>query len=285
MDFVKDYLDLNDPVVIYTLIGATIILLIFIFSNRSSSAAFREDDFIAPDHLAKDYLKAKEATDMSDIEQVDALQKKLMERVLAVVPYILELEVDGNSVMNLYNSGYIKEEYKDDKVARLQSIDRFLHKEIQDVKDEADTFMENWGKNIWQEAMEANWQIQRRFKESKMTPEELAESRRKDRERRGADAAAAPAPSSSSAPSGGAGAGKVGGSSSSGDGSSSSSSSGSGSSKGKGKSTGSDRKPGESEEDRNIRIQKELLADEMRDKKASPGSSSSAGKGKGKGKK
>jgi len=285
MDFVKDYLDLHDPVVIYTLIGATIILLIFIFSNRSSSAAVREDDFIAPDHLAKDYLKAKEATDMSDIEQVDALQKKLMERVLAVVPYILELEVDGNSVMNLYNSGYIKEEYKDDKVARLQSIDRFLHKEIQDVKDEADTFMENWGKNIWQEAMEANWQIQRRFKESKMTPEELAESRRKDRERRGADAAAAPAPSSSSAPSGGAGAGKVGGSSSSGDGSSSSSSSGSGSSKGKGKSTGSDRKPGESEEDRNIRIQKELLADEMRDKKVTPGSSSSAGKGKGKGKK
>lgn len=118
------------------------------FGFESSSNNKSQTNFTPPIESLT-YLDVKDTIDRNDPVELDKLKKLLMKRAMKSVPIILSLEKESQSIDRLYKKGILT----DDVMIQTQQIKQFVEKELKDVKDEADEFLDGWGEQIWSQAV------------------------------------------------------------------------------------------------------------------------------------
>ena len=80
-----------------------------------------------------------------ELEEKDALKKKLMERAFQTIPVIIEHQEKGAVQERLYKRGMMQD--------NSAAVKNFLDAEIADVQREADAIVAGWGESVWAECM------------------------------------------------------------------------------------------------------------------------------------
>lgn len=80
-----------------------------------------------------------------ELEERDALKKKLMQRAFQTIPIIVEQQEKGAVLERLYKKGMMPD--------NSTAIKNFIDTEIPDVQQEANAIVPGWGESIWAECM------------------------------------------------------------------------------------------------------------------------------------
>jgi hypothetical protein len=112
-------------------------------NGSSSSQGFSEP----PEK--ENYLRAKDKCDLANPAQVESLKKLLMHRALKVIPMLLNLQNEGQSVDRLYRKGMLT----DDMHFKMKELKAFVDSEVQEVQEEAALLVKGWEAHIWPQAM------------------------------------------------------------------------------------------------------------------------------------
>lgn len=95
------------------------------------------------------YEDTKATSDLSNPAHVEILKKLLMHRALKVIPMLLNLQNEGQSVDRLYKKGMLT----DDMHYKMKEMKTFVDSEVAEVQAEAALLGKGWEQHIWPQAM------------------------------------------------------------------------------------------------------------------------------------
>jgi hypothetical protein len=142
----------DGPIAIFILVVTVIGVIVgfVLYSRRAKRVDFRDSQsaFTAPiEH--DNYENAKAKSDMSNPAHAEVLKKLLMHRALKVIPMLLNLQNEGQSVDRLYKKGMLT----DDMHYKMKEMKAFVDAEVADVQQEAAQLIKGWESHIWPQAM------------------------------------------------------------------------------------------------------------------------------------
>lgn len=142
----------DGPIAIFILVVTVVAVIIgfIMYSRRAKTVDFRDSQsaFEPPEERAK-YEEAKAKLDLNSPADVEVLKKLLMHRALKVIPMLLNLQNEGQSVDRLYRKGMLT----DDVHYKMKELKAFVDAEIADVQQEAALLAKGWEAHVWAQAM------------------------------------------------------------------------------------------------------------------------------------
>ena len=73
-----------------------------------------------------------------------------MHRAISTIPYILKLQNEGPAIDRMYKKGLLT----DDVHFEIKEMKAFVELEFAEIQQEAEEMLENWGSQIWPQAMQ-----------------------------------------------------------------------------------------------------------------------------------
>jgi hypothetical protein len=110
-----------------------------------------------PPQARKDYIEAKKTANPYDPDEKLQLKKLLMLRALKTIPIIFGYEKEAASIDRLYKKGMLTDEMHN----QTQELKAYIDKEMEDIKDEAESLVGGWGQSIWSQAVQFHHMIQK----------------------------------------------------------------------------------------------------------------------------
>lgn len=110
-----------------------------------------------PPQARKDYIDAKQTANPYDPDEKLQLKKLLMLRALKTIPIIFGYEKEAASIDRLYKKGMLTDEMHN----QTQELKAYIDKEMEDIKDEAESLVGGWGQSIWSQAVQFHQMIQK----------------------------------------------------------------------------------------------------------------------------
>ena len=97
--------------------------------NATKNGGKASKEFTPPKEVAEFY-EAKETLDKKDLEQLNTLKKKLINRAIRVIPIIFSLEREGQSIERLYKKGILTDDIHFNTLAMKNFVDQVGHSHL-----------------------------------------------------------------------------------------------------------------------------------------------------------
>lgn len=92
-------------------------------ANATKNGGKASKEFSPPKEVAE-YYQAKETLNKKELEQLNILKKKLMNRAVRVIPIIFSLEREGQSIERLYKKGILTDDIHFNTLAMKNFVDQ-----------------------------------------------------------------------------------------------------------------------------------------------------------------
>ena len=137
-------------------------MILYFIYNRSFNKSNKNESLLSynafkPPQARQDYIDAKKTSNPYDPDEKLQLKKLLMLRALKTVPVIFGYEKEAASIDRLYKKGMLT----DDLHNQTQELKVYIDKEVEDVRDEAESLVAGWGQSIWSQAVQFHNMIQK----------------------------------------------------------------------------------------------------------------------------
>ena len=137
-------------------------MILYFIYNRSFNKSNKNESLLSynafkPPQARQDYIDAKKTTNPYDPDDKLQLKKLLMLRALKTVPIIFSYEKEAASIDRLYKKGMLT----DDLHNQTQELKVYIDKEVEDVRDEAESLVAGWSQSIWSQAVQFHNMIQK----------------------------------------------------------------------------------------------------------------------------